>query len=277
MARHIACLSFDFDAWSGLTARGLTTPTPISRGEFCAVAVPRILKLLDKHKITSTFFIPGIVMETYPDLTRQIHDSGHELGNHGWTHFPPSTLEPAEEEYDLVRSSDLVESLTGRRPTGYRSASFDLSPVTAELLEKHGFVYESSMMGHDHSPYFIRIGDKVDPKKRLELGRTSKLVELPVSWNLDDFPHFEFLRTPQQLMPGLQWAGGVLQNWTEDFQYMHQTEEWGALIFTFHPYVIGRGHRMIMLEKLIVALQEMNAVWLSMEATALEFLKREGR
>ncbi|PLP60347.1 polysaccharide deacetylase [Mesorhizobium loti] len=277
MTRHIACLSFDFDAWSGLTARGLTTPTPVSRGEFCAVAVPRILKLLERHAIPSTFFIPGIVIETYPELTRQIHDAGHEVGNHGWTHFPPSTLDPADEERDLLRSSDLIETITGRRPTGYRSASFDLSPVTAQLLEKHGFLYESSMMGHDHSPYYIRIGDKVDPKERLVFGRESDLVELPVSWNLDDFPHFEFLRTPQQLMPGLQWAGGVLENWVDDFRYMHQTEQWGALIFTFHPYVIGRGHRMIMLEKLINALEGMGAIWQTMEATALEFKGRSRR
>lgn len=277
MPRHIACLSFDFDAWSGLTARGMTTPTPVSRGEFGTIAVPRILRLLERHAIPATFFIPGIVMETYPDLTRQIHDAGHEIGNHGWTHFPPATLNRDDEEVALIRASDLIENLTGRRPTGYRSASFDLSPSTAELLEKHGFLYESSMMGHDHSPYYIRIGDKVDPAKKLEFGRQSELIELPVSWNLDDFPHFEFLRTKEQLMPGLQSAGGVLQNWIDDFRYMHQTEEWGGLTFTLHPYVVGRGHRMIMLEKLIEAMVNMNAVFMMMESLAKEFQSRTGK
>ena len=123
MKRHIACLSFDFDAWSGLTARGLTTPTPVSRGEFGTVAVPRILKLLERRHISATFFIPGIVIETYPELSRQIHDAGHELGNHGWTHFPPSTLSPEDEERDLLRSSERIES-SDRPPTDRISIGF---------------------------------------------------------------------------------------------------------------------------------------------------------
>ena len=45
MPRHIACLSFDFDTWSGFAARGMTTPTPVSRGEFGVVGAARILDL----------------------------------------------------------------------------------------------------------------------------------------------------------------------------------------------------------------------------------------
>ncbi|CAL8971724.1 Peptidoglycan deacetylase [Rhodoplanes serenus] len=274
MPRHIACLTFDFDAWSGLTARGLTTPTPVSRGEFGAVAVPRILPLLAKHGITSTFFIPGIVMETYPEICKAVHEAGHEIGNHGWTHVPPANLSAEDEERGLLRAGDAIARLSGRQPRGYRSPSFDLSPVTAELLLKHGYVYESSMMGHDCHPYRVRIGDKLQPEGPLLFGKQTRLIEMPVSWNLDDFPHFEFLRMPTQLMPGLMPASAVLGNWVDDFRYMHETEEWGVLTFTFHPYVIGRGHRMIFLEKLILALKDMGAVFTTLEAAATEFDKR---
>src|SRR5689334_21681211 len=126
MPRHIACLSFDFDAMSGLIARGLTTPTPVSRGEFGAIAVPRILKLLKQHDIPATFFIPGVVVETYPEVSRSIHEAGHEIGNHGWTHVPPANLTPAQEEDGLLRASEAIRKLTGRLPRGYRSPSFDL-------------------------------------------------------------------------------------------------------------------------------------------------------
>ncbi|HEY0233673.1 MAG TPA: polysaccharide deacetylase [Afipia sp.] len=274
MSRHIACLTFDADAWSGLTARGLTSPTSISRGEFSVVAIPRILKLLKKYDIRSTFFIPGIVIATYPDLARAIHAEGHEIGNHGWTHIPPANLEPQKEEADLLRASELIAKITGSNPVGYRSASFDLSEVTASLLLKHGFLYESSMMGHDHTPYRIRIGDKVQADGPLIFGELTRLVELPLSWNLDDFPHFEFLRTPTSLMPGLMSANSVLQNWIDDFKYMHDIEEWGILTFVCHPYVIGRGHRMIFLENLIASLKKMNAVFLSMREAAMEFDQR---
>ena len=274
MPRHIACLTFDADAMSGLIARGLTTPTPVSRGEFSKVAVPRILKLLAKYDVKATFFIPGVVIETYPDFLTTIHEAGHEIGNHSYTHVPPANLSADKEEKDLLRASELIEGVTGKKPVGYRSPSFDLSPVTAELLIKHKFLYESSMMGHDHSPYRVRTGDKVQLEGPVVFGPESRLIEMPVSWNLDDFPHFEFLRTQAQLMPGLMAANGVLQNWVDDFKYMHDTEEWGVLTYTFHPYVIGRGHRMIFLEKLICELKKMDAVFLSLEDAASEYTKR---
>ena len=274
MSRHIACLTFDADAMSGLISRGLTTPTPISRGEFSRVAVPRILKLLQKYDIRATFFVPGVVIETYPSLAEAIHDAGHEIGNHSYTHVPPATLSAEKEENDLLLASDLIARVTGKKPVGYRSPSFDLSPTTAELLIKHNFLYESSMMGHDHSPYRVRRGDQVQLEGPVIFGTETQLIEMPVSWNLDDFPHFEFLRTQAQLMPGLMAANGVLQNWVDDFKYMHDTEDWGVLTYTFHPYVIGRGHRMIFLEKLICELKKMNAVFLPLEAAASEFQQR---
>jgi len=67
MGTYTVCLTFDFDALSGFIARGLTTPTPISRGEFGVVASERILELLRRHAISSTWFIPGHTIESFPD------------------------------------------------------------------------------------------------------------------------------------------------------------------------------------------------------------------
>jgi len=67
---------------------------------------------------------------------------------------------------------------------------------------------------------------------------------MPISWSLDDFPHFEFLRTQTQLVPGLMNARLVLENWIGDYDYMAREVDWGVITYTFHPYVIGRGHRM---------------------------------
>jgi peptidoglycan/xylan/chitin deacetylase (PgdA/CDA1 family) len=109
----------------------------------------------------------------------------------------------------------------------------------------------------------------------MEFGPESPLIEMPISWSLDDFPHFEFLRTPTSLMPGLMNAGGVLENWLDDFEYMRRTCEWGVLTYTCHPFVIGRGHRMMMLEKLIDGLSEKGAAFLTMEQAAAEYAKRQ--
>ena len=112
--KHIVCITFDFDSMSGFIARGLTSPTPISRGEFGAVAVPRILKLLANYRVPASFFIPGFTLETYPRESRMIADAGCEIGHHGWTHRPPATLTREQEEEELARANESIKALTGQ-------------------------------------------------------------------------------------------------------------------------------------------------------------------
>lgn len=268
MATHIATIGFDFDAMSGFISRGLTSPTPISRGEFGPVAVPRILDLLKKYKVRATWFVPGHTLETYPVECRKIFDAGHEIGHHGWTHRPPNDMTREQEEGGLVRANEQIKKLTGRNARGYRSPSWDLSPHSVELMLKHGFFYESSMMGNDHRPYRIRQGDVIELEKPAVFGKETKLIEMPVSWSLDDYPHFEFLRTKATILQGLMNAEAVLGNWIADFRYMKGLTDWGILNYTFHPFVIGRGHRMMVLETLLRTLAEEDATFMALEDAA---------
>lgn len=274
MARHIVCLTFDFDAMSGFISRGLTTPTPISRGEFGAVGAERLLALLRRFDIPATWFIPGHTIETYPGICRRVLDHGHEIAHHGWTHVAPAAMTRAQEEAGLVRANEAIRKLSGRLARGYRSPSWDLSPNTIELLLEHGFLYESSMMGHDYSPYRARLGDVIELERPAVLGKETALVEMPISWTLDDHPHFEYWRSEGLTLPGLRAAGAVLANWYDDFAYMARIAEWGVLTYTCHPYVIGRGHRMLMLERLIEQLKAGGAVFLTMEDAAQEWAAR---
>ncbi len=274
MARHIVCMTFDFDAMSGFIARGMTSPTPISRGEFGAVAVPRILRLLDERHVPATFFIPGHTIASYPNESRMIADAGCEIGHHGWTHRPPATLTRDEEESELVRASEEIKSLTGCNPRGYRSPSWDLSPHSVELLLQQRFVYDSSMMGHDYCPYRVRRNDVITLEAPAVFGERTPLIEMPVSWSLDDYPHFEFVRTRESILPGLQNANQVLDNWLNEFEYMRRITEWGVLTYTFHPFVIGRGHRMLMLEKLIQGLTASGATFMTLDNAATEYARR---
>jgi peptidoglycan/xylan/chitin deacetylase (PgdA/CDA1 family) len=235
------------------------------------VAAERLLALLDRHGIRATWFIPGHTIETYPEICARIHAAGHEIGHHGYTHEPPATLTREQEEAVLVRGNEVIRQLTGAPARGYRSPSWDLSPHSLELLLAHGFVYDSSLMGHDHLPYRCRLGDVIVSDGPARFGRPSRLIELPISWTLDDFPHFEYMRQPNILHQGLRRAGDVLENWVDDFRYLVQTEEWGALTYTFHPQVIGRGHRILMLERLIESLAELGAIFTRLDALAEEF------
>ena len=275
MSRAVVCLTFDFDAISGWISRGMTSPSPISRGEFGPhVGVPRLLDLLERHGIRSSWYIPGHTIETYPGESRRVADAGHEIGHHGWTHRPPASVSREEEEEELVRANEAIRALTGRTARGYRSPSWDLSPHSVELLLEHGFVYDSSMMGDDYTPYAVRKGDRIELEQPAVFGEATRLIEMPISWTLDDYPHFEFLRTPTSVLPGNMNANGVLQNWIDDFLYLKRNLEWGVITYTFHPFVIGRGHRMIALEKLIAKLEDEGAVFMTVEDAAAEYLAR---
>ena len=270
MPRHLVCLTFDFDTQSAFISRGLTTPTPLSRGEFGAMASGRILDLLKRTGIQATWFIPGFTIESWPKECERVVAGGHEVAHHSWAHIPPANQTVAEEEADLVRANEAIRRLTGKPARGYRSPSWDLSDHTLDLLVRHGFLYDSSLMGADYLPYHPRRGDKAVLGCPFGFGQTMPLIELPISWSLDDYPHFEFLRMPNSIQTGLQSARTVMENWLDEFLYMKKTVEWGVLTYTMHPLVIGRGYRMLAFEKLVDQLTAEGAVFSTMEQAALE-------
>jgi len=276
MPRHIVCLTFDHDHLSGLIARGLTTPTAISRGEYDVVVIPRLMALLERYGIKATFFTPGHTIDSTPEAVMPYVEAGHELAHHGWTHRLPVTMSREEEEEEIVRGNESIKRISGRTARGYRSPAWDLSPNSIELLLKHGIQYDSSMMGHDYDCYFARQGDVAELMKPFVRGRETRLVEMPISWSLDDYPHFEYMRNPNgSIQAGLMNATNVLENFVDDFTYMTRVApDFGILTYTFHPHVIGRGHRMMMLERLIQKLMEGGAVFMPMEDAMHEWLAR---
>ena len=275
MTKHIVCLTYDFDGISGFVARGAATPTPVSRGEFGPrVGAPRLLGLLKKYRIKSSWYVPGHTIETFPEAVTKVVADGHEIGHHGWRHISPVALPRAEEEAELVRGNAAIKRIAGEYARGYRSPGWDLSPHSVDLFLKHGFTYDSSMMGNDYIPYYARVGDVVALEAKAEFGAVSKLVEMPISWTTDDAPHFEYMRTGNAIRPGLMNAGLVLENWLADFEYMKRAVEWGVLTFTCHPFISGRGHRIMMLEQLIRGLNDGGAVFQRVDHTVEEFKRR---
>lgn len=274
--RHIVCLTFDFDGISGFIARNQTSASWISRGEFGPrVGAPRLLALLEKYGIKSTWFVPGHTIETFPQACEMVHAAGHEIAHHGWTHRSPVNLSRDEEESELVRGNEAIKRLTGRPARGYRSPAWDLSAHSVGLFLKHGFVYDSSMMGDDYTPYYARQGDVIELGQPARFGKETAFVEMPIHWSTDDSPHFEFMRTEVTVRQGLMNASAVLENWVDDFLYMKTALEWGVLTYTCHPFVIGRGHRMLMLERLIRTCTDNGAIFMTMEDAVSEFKERK--
>lgn len=249
MERLTVCLTFDFDGMAGWTGSGKTNnPSMISRGAFAAVAMPRVLRVLRQAGVQASFAVPGHTALAFPDLVKAARDDGHELVHHGWGHENPAAFDEAGERRIIERGLEAIERAGGVRPVGYRSPAWDLSPRTLDLLRAYGFLYDSSCMAHDYRAYYLRTGDRWSRDEPYVFGPLTDLVELPVYWGLDDYPHFEYTLAGGG---GLRDPGEVERIWTAEFEHALDHEPGGIFMLTFHPEVIGRGARLQLLERLI--------------------------
>jgi peptidoglycan-N-acetylglucosamine deacetylase len=255
--RSTVCLSFDFDALSVWLAYDRVTPAMLYRGEYGArVGVPRILQFLEERELDATFFVPGHTVESYPDEVDAILRAGHEIAHHSYAHIDPSLQTADEERADMERALDVLERI-GVKPLGFRAPSADLSEATLPLVEEHGFLYDSSLMADDYRPFHPRIGDQVARGEPLVRGRESTVWELPLCFELDDWVHFQFNFDPYR--KGGAPPSDVLEIWQAEFDWMDANVDGGILTVTMHPQVIGRGHRIAMLDTFVSRCREAGA------------------
>jgi peptidoglycan/xylan/chitin deacetylase (PgdA/CDA1 family) len=243
-AQCAVMLTFDVDAetlWLAGDMSNLDKPGLLSQGTYGArVAVPLILDVLRRWQLTGTFFVPGWTAETHRDIIDTVHSMGHELAHHGWIHEHATKLSRDDEENVLLKGIAALQAITGTPPKGYRSPSWEFSSNTLGLLHQHGFAYSSNLMSH-----FI-------PWVHTESG----IVELPVSWLLDDAPFFMFRAgSPRPISS----AENAFQAWSEEFQGIYHFG--GLFNLTMHPQFIGRPGRLMMLERLIAQIRNHPDVW----------------
>ena len=214
-ARCAVALSFDSDHETNELRDGGASIGKLAWGEYGSRAgVPRILEVLRRHDVRATFFVPAVAALLHPDEQRRVAGEGHEIGIHGWIHERNSLLPYEAERELLLRSSDTLEKLTGTRPVGLRTPSWDFSPHTLAIIREMGLLYDSSLMAD------------VDCYEILLHGEPTGVVELPVEWIRDDavyfaMERFESLRPQMPLeavfdifrreMEGAYREGGVFQ------------------------------------------------------------------
>jgi peptidoglycan/xylan/chitin deacetylase (PgdA/CDA1 family) len=240
-------LTFDHDAISDSVRRG-DPPVKFSHSEFGPrVGAPRILELLAREDIPSTWFVPGHTLVTFRDSTEAILAGGHELACHGWFHEDFAELPADEQRGILDRCVSAVREISGTPPRGHRAPYWALGAETLELVEAAGFTYDSSLMADDYRLYRVRHGDRHSVADGTTFGTEGSLIQVPVYWALDDWPQFE----PGPGRDGLSAPSRVLELWMGELQYAYEHAPGGLLTVTMHPECIGRGHRMLMLEQFI--------------------------
>ena len=217
-------LSFDVDTIS--IWMGSPDATAFSRGEFGVVGTRRVLRLLKRHNILGTFFVPGLTAKTYPRLVEEIAQEGHEIAHHGNHHESPARLSREQERQVLEDGTKILEEITGKRPTGWRSPGWYVSENSLELLVEAGFSYDSSLMSHDVQISRCRAGDRWTKGEGVTFGNEVDLIEVPIAWHLDDFPWFEYIPPKGG---NLTNPSAVLETWLGDLNYARKYEPGGTL------------------------------------------------
>jgi peptidoglycan/xylan/chitin deacetylase (PgdA/CDA1 family) len=291
MAKEIYCaFGVDVDAVAGWLGSygGEDSPLDISRGMFAGeVGVPRLLELFRRHEMTTTWFIPGHSVETFPEQTAAVVEAGHEVGVHGYSHENPIAMTRAQEEGVLDRCIELIEGVTGRRPTGYVAPWWEFSRVTNELLLERGIKYDHSLMHRDFTPYYVRVGDSwtkidysqpaVEWMQPLVRGEETDLIEIPASWYLDDLPPMMFIKASPN-SHGFVSPRHLEEIWRDQFDWVHRELDYATVTFTIHPDVSGRPQTLLMLERLIEHINGHEGVrWTTFDAIADDFAHRSPR
>ena len=159
-----------------------------------------------------------------------------------------------------MRAADTLEEITGTRPVGIRTPSWDFSPHTLAISREMGLLYDSSLMADDE-PYEI-----------VEDGEPTGMVELPVEWIRDDYVYFgmDRLSTVRPLMA----PSAVLEVFQSEFDGAYA--ESGLFLLTMHPHITGHRSRMAVLERLIEHIRGHEGVWFATHAEIAQYCKDNG-
>lgn len=97
--KKVIALTFDDGPWPNSTAK--------------------VLDILKKNRIKSTFFVVGQNVKNYPDLTKQIVADGHIIANHTWHHWYHQMNAQAA-AYEVANTGDIIYQTTGVRTSLFR-------------------------------------------------------------------------------------------------------------------------------------------------------------
>ncbi|MBA3655140.1 MAG: polysaccharide deacetylase family protein [Actinobacteria bacterium] len=101
--------------------------------------------VVERHGVTSTFFVTGQRAAEDPKAVQALHDAGHEIGMHGWAHEQWAELDPATERALAARATHAIADATGVAPRGFRAPGGARSDVTAETLAEMGYEFDASL------------------------------------------------------------------------------------------------------------------------------------
>lgn len=254
--RCAVALSFDSDHETNELRDGGASIARLGWGEYGSrVGIPRIKRVLDRFDAKASFFVPAVSALLHPEEQRMLASEGHEIGLHGWIHERNTDVPPEAERELMLRAADTLEQVSGTRPVGMRTPSWDYSPVTLKIARELGLLYDSSLFSDD------------DPYEILDHGEATGIVELPVEWIRDDAVYFMMNRFGAQ-RPYTPPAD-VLDIFTREFEGAYA--EGGLFLLTMHPHITGYRSRIFILEQLLERIAAKGDCWIATHAEIAQY------
>ena len=260
-ARCAVSLSFDADHETIPLRDSDESPMRISQGQYGnRQGVPRIRALLDRHGVRASFFYPAVSALLHPNEVRAVADEGHEIGIHSWIHEANTQLPPGVERDLTFRAADTLEKIAGKRPVGIRTASWDFSVDTMDIIRELGLLYDSSLMADD-DPYELEVQ-----------GEPTGIVELPPEWIRDDAVYFNMVRF-SALRPYTP-PSAVEEIFRAEFDGAYA--EGGLFLLTMHPHVTGHRSRIALLDRLVAYMKAQPGVWFGTHEEVARWCAQQG-
>ena len=140
-------LTLDIEDWRQLIRLKFTGEV-CSPGREVVDETNALLQALADRNVHATFFVLANVAVTFPELVRLIHQQGHEIASHGYSHERIYRQKPEQFRAETRKAKSLLEDIAGAQVLGYRAAEFSITAQSwwaLDVLSEEGFAYDSSV------------------------------------------------------------------------------------------------------------------------------------
>ena len=73
----------------------------------------QLLDALKERNVHATFFVTGEHAELHPDIIKRMHDEGHLIGNHTYSHIQLTSSNREQFREELVKTNEILYEITG--------------------------------------------------------------------------------------------------------------------------------------------------------------------
>jgi peptidoglycan/xylan/chitin deacetylase (PgdA/CDA1 family) len=216
------------------------------------VGAPRLLAMLARHGMTSTWTVCGQALEAAPALARAITAAGHEACSHGYRWQFQHRMDAEAERAFIIKSADSIEATTGQRPKGWLSRYFS-TDNTRRLLAEEGFVYHMDDFS-DEAPFWDDEGGR-------------PIVVVPYQLDTNDMKMW-----PHPGYTARDWLDYVIDSF--DLLHAEGGETPRLMSVGVHLRIIGRPGRAAAFERFLQHVESRTGVWVATRLQIAEHFAR---